>query len=46
MPQRGLGVAIKIADGNNARAAEVVMAAVIESPVPLDLVRSFSHNMK
>ena len=30
LPERGLGVAIKIDDGNNARAAEVVMAALIE----------------
>lgn len=36
LPQRGLGVAVKIADGNNARAAEVVMAAAIESLVQLD----------
>jgi L-asparaginase II len=36
LPQRGLGVAIKIADGNNARAAEVVMAAAIEALVDLD----------
>jgi L-asparaginase II len=33
LPERGLGVAIKISDGNNARAAEVVMAAVIETLV-------------
>jgi L-asparaginase II len=36
LPERGLGVAIKIDDGNNARAAEVVMAAVIEAFVALD----------
>jgi len=36
LPERGLGVAIKIRDGNNARAAEVVMAAVIEALVRLD----------
>lgn len=36
LPGRGLGVAIKIDDGNNARAAEVVMAAVIEAFVALD----------
>ena len=36
LPQRGLGVAIKIDDGSNARAAEVVMAAVIEAFVTLD----------
>jgi L-asparaginase II len=36
LPERGLGVAIKIDDGNNARAAEVAMAAVIEACVRLD----------
>jgi L-asparaginase II len=36
LPGRGLGVAIKIDDGNNARAAEVAMAAVIEALVALD----------
>ena len=36
LPERGLGVAIKIDDGNNARAAEVVMAAAIEAFVALD----------
>ncbi len=36
LPDRGLGVAIKIDDGNNARAAEVAMAAVIEAFVHLD----------
>ncbi len=36
LPERGLGVAIKIDDGNNARAAEVVMAALIEACVDLD----------
>ena len=36
LPGRGLGVAIKIDDGNNARAAEVAMAAVIEAFVRLD----------
>jgi len=44
LPQVGLGVAIKIADGNNARAAEVVMATVIESLVALDAVEEeFMH---
>ena len=47
LPDAGLGVAIKIDDGNNARAAEVAMAAVIESFVALDddeaqLMRSLS----
>ena len=36
LPGRGLGVALKIDDGNNARAAEVVMAALIEAFVVLD----------
>ena len=35
LPGPGLGVAIKIDDGNNARAAEVAMAAVIERAVAL-----------
>jgi L-asparaginase II len=35
LPQRGLGVAIKMRDGNNARAAEIVMSAVVEALVPL-----------
>ncbi len=48
LPERGFGVAIKIDDGNNARAAEVVMAAVIEAFVALDdaeaaLMRSLSE---
>jgi L-asparaginase II len=48
LPQRGLGVAIKIDDGNNARAAEVAMAAVIEAFVALDdgdatLMHTLSH---
>jgi L-asparaginase II len=36
LPKRGLGVAIKVDDGNNARAAEVAMAAVTEAFVDLD----------
>jgi L-asparaginase II len=36
LPEQGLGVAIKMDDGNNARACEVVMAAVIERLVRLD----------
>jgi len=48
LPGQGLGVAIKVDDGNNARAAEVVMAAVIEALVPLQadepaLLRSLSE---
>ena len=47
LPDQGLGVAIKIDDGNNARAAEVVMAAVIEALLPLsadeqNFMRGFS----
>jgi L-asparaginase II len=47
LPERGLGVAIKIRDGNNSRAAAVVMAAAIEALVALDageteLMRSLS----
>ena len=36
LPEQGLGVAIKIDDGNTARAAEVVMAAAIEALVRLE----------
>jgi L-asparaginase II len=36
LPEQGLGVAIKMDDGNNARAVEVVMAAVIEAFVRLN----------
>jgi len=36
LPQRGLGIAVKMDDGNNARACEVVMAALIEALAPLD----------
>jgi L-asparaginase II len=48
LPSLGLGVAIKIDDGNNARAAEVVMAAVIEAGLTLgeadaQLMNSLSH---
>ncbi len=35
LPEQGLGVALKMDDGNTARAAEVVMAAVIEALLPL-----------
>jgi L-asparaginase II len=44
LPEQGLGVAIKIDDGNNARAAEVAMAAVIEAMVRLERdERDFIH---
>jgi len=36
LPGHGLGVALKIDDGNPARAAEVVMAALVEAFVALD----------
>lgn len=46
LPEQGLGVAIKIDDGNNARAAEVVMATAIESLVRLDDdERAFVHGL-
>ena len=35
-PEHGFGVAIKVDDGNNARAAEVAMAATIEALLTLD----------
>jgi L-asparaginase II len=47
LPELGLGVAVKMDDGNNARACEVVMAALVERLLPLDdadasFVRGFS----
>ncbi len=47
LPEHGLGVAIKMDDGNTARAVEVVMAAVVEALLKLDageaaLLRSLS----
>ena len=36
LPELGLGVAVKMDDGNNARACEVVMAALIEALLPLN----------
>jgi L-asparaginase II len=46
LPEQGLGVAIKIDDGNNARAAEVAMAAVIEARVRLsDDERAFIRSL-
>jgi L-asparaginase II len=35
LPEQGLGVALKMDDGNNARACEVVMAGVIEALLTL-----------
>ncbi len=44
LPELGLGVALKMDDGNTARACEVVMAAVIEKLLPLeDADASFLH---
>jgi L-asparaginase II len=48
LPEVGLGVALKMDDGNTARAAEVVMAAVIEAQLALEgedavLMRSLSR---
>jgi len=40
LPELGYGVALKIDDGNTARAAEVVMAAVIEALLTLSDVES------
>ena len=47
LPERGLGIAIKMDDGNNARASEVVMAALIAQLLPLSdedalFMRAFS----
>ena len=45
-PEAGLGVALKMDDGNTARAAEVVMAALIERHVRLDdAERAFVHGL-
>ena len=35
LPEQGFGVALKMDDGNNSRAAEVAMAALIEGLMPL-----------
>jgi L-asparaginase II len=44
LPERGVGVAIKMDDGNTARAAEVVMAAAIEALAALDAAEAaFVH---
>jgi L-asparaginase II len=40
LPEHGLGLAIKLDDGNNARAVEVVMAAAIQALVALDEAES------
>ena len=47
LPELGLGVAIKMDDGNNARGAEVVMAAVLEALLPLsDADAAFMSSMR
>ena len=48
LPELGLGVAIKMDDGNNARACEVLMAHVVEQLLPLQaedaaFVHGLSH---
>jgi L-asparaginase II len=48
IPELGLGVALKMDDGNTARACEVVMAAVVERLLALDeadaaFMETFSH---
>ena len=48
LPELGLGVALKMDDGNTARACEVVMAGVIEALLPLNdgdarFMRGFSE---
>ena len=46
LPDPGLGVAIKMDDGNNARAVEVVMATLIQHLVTLDEPeRAFVHGL-
>ena len=47
LPELGLGVAIKMDDGNTARGAEVVMASVIEALLPLtDVDAGFIASMR
>ena len=36
LPELGLGIAVKMDDGNNGRASEVVMAALLRTLLPLD----------
>ena len=44
LPELGLGLAIKMDDGNTARACELVLAAVVERLLPLaDADRAFVH---
>jgi L-asparaginase II len=46
LPELGLGLAIKIDDGNNARACEVVLAASVERLLPLAANdRDFVHGL-
>jgi L-asparaginase II len=46
LPGLGLGVAVKMDDGNNARACEVVMAALLQRLLPLaDADAAFLHGL-
>jgi L-asparaginase II len=46
LPERGLGVAIKIDDGATARAAEITMASVIAALLPLSAAdAAFVHGL-
>ena len=46
LPELGLGLAVKIDDGNNARACEVVLAATVERLLPLaDEDRAFVRDL-
>ena len=46
LPELGLGLAVKIDDGNNARACEVVLAATVERLLPLvDEDRDFVRDL-
>jgi L-asparaginase II len=47
LPELGLGVALKMDDGNTARACEVAMAAVLEALLPLpDEDAHFVHGLR
>jgi L-asparaginase II len=46
LPELGLGVAVKMDDGNNARACEVVLAALLQRLLPLgDADAGFLHGL-
>ena len=47
LPELGLGLALKMDDGNNARAAEVALVALVESLLPLnDADRAFVEPLR